>query len=441
MKLVHRITIGFIAALLVMLLFVMLFTNHIFVRTFQDYLVRQQDKRLSQIIEEINDLFLSNDEPFTEKALDGYVKNEAINIRILDPDNRLIAAYEGLGDLPKNRQVLRRYAVLSPKTGERVALIEITLDAGNLEFMRSVDLFRMRTLRSSLLLFLFAATVALPLTYFLSRRLTTPIEKISAAARKIREKDYLPDLPESNVTEIRELSRDIRYLAASLKAQEELRLEYAQDISHELRTPLTNLRLHLEAIEDGIISPDREAMDVLRRNTRILQDIVDRLKDTFQDASLLSEYTPEFLNASLFVQELLAGFEGAFQSKKIRLVPVIEENRNLYTDRRLLGHVLNNLIANALKAVSEGGMIRISLHNRDKEVTIQVEDDGIGIRKEDLPHIFERFYRADPSRSTDQESKGLGLSIAKNMVSRMGGTIKVSSRYGEGTKFTLTFPQ
>lgn len=233
----------------------------------------------------------------------------------------------------------------------------------------------------------------------------------------------------------------MQYLASSLRQQENARRSYAQDISHELRTPLTNMQLHVEAMKDGIIPSDEKNWEQIEANIAQLTLLVERLKNTFREASLVAAEEIRFIDCSALTERVVDSFEPRIAQKNGVFVRAIDPAISLQTDERLYSQILSNLLSNAIKAINPEGQIRVALNSDRKYVVLTVTDNGIGIPSKDLAHLFDRFYRVDSSRNRSAGGQGLGLAITRNIVQQLGGHIEVTSKVGKGTTFRVRLPE
>lgn len=323
-----------------------------------------------------------------------------------------------------------------------VAVGNVTIGYYGPYFYTDNDINYLNTLNKLLLL---AASIAgilsFILGYFMAKRLTDPILRVIKTADQISEGNFNVRVNEvSSTTEIIELTGAINTLAEDLGKLETLRKRLTADIAHELRTPIANLQSHLEAMIDGIWEPSSERLKSCQEETLRLSKIV-------SDLGTLARYDGEnvILNKECFdISELIrsttASFEKEYTNKNITLVTDIQE-RYIEADKDKLAQVMVNLISNALKYTPEGGNIKISTSGDYDEVKISIKDTGIGISKEDLSNIFERFYRADKSRSRASGGSGIGLAIVKSLVEAHGGTISVKSEQGLGSEFVVVLPR
>ncbi len=227
---------------------------------------------------------------------------------------------------------------------------------------------------------------------------------------------------------------------AAYRQTEETNRQLMTSLSHDVRTPLTTLIGYLDAVHKGIVAgKERDNyMETARRKAHDLKEYIDVLFDWFKLGS--DEFTMDIVSVEIvaLTRDILIDWIPIFEDKQIEYVIEIPERPfivNLDTDGFM--RILNNLIQNTLSH-SQADKIVLELSQQDKNIKLSLSDNGIGIEKEDLKHIFERLYKCDKGRS--QKGSGLGLSIAYQLVEKMGGKISVESTPGSGTSFTLLFP-
>ena len=308
-------------------------------------------------------------------------------------------------------------------------------------FYTEADVRFLNTLNT---LLLFAAFVALGLSVILgvilARQLTQPMTHVIETTRKIAGGKYADRISEkSNTKEIAELTTSINGLAETLGQQENLRKQLTSDVAHELRTPLAILQSHLEAMIDGTWPADQERLENCHGEVVRISKMVSDLEKLTQleQKNLVLDLTQFDLAALL--QRIVTNFQSDFKNKQVELVldasPV-----TIWADADKLSQVLINLIANALRYTPAGGQVTVRSKVHDQAVDVVVSDTGIGISAEDLPHLFERFYRADKSRTRQTGGSGIGLTIVKSIVEAHQGEVNVQSEPGQGSQFTVTIP-
>lgn len=287
---------------------------------------------------------------------------------------------------------------------------------------------------------LISLILAFILGNFMSKRISTPVSRVINTAEMIS-KGYYDDRSNeiSDIREISQLTGAINNLAESLEQQEKLRKRLTADVAHELRTPLATLQSHIEAMLDGIWEPDEKRL-------KSVHEEITRLSRLVGDMEKLTRYESEnrVLNKSEFdglelVKGIMSNFEKECRDKGIE-TEVSGEPVKIYADRDKLIQVVVNLVSNAVKFTGKDGIIRVSVGSEHNNVVLSVADTGIGISAQDQPHIFERFYRADASRSRLTGGAGIGLTIVRSIVEAHHGSISVESELGKGTRFTIVLP-
>ncbi len=291
-----------------------------------------------------------------------------------------------------------------------------------------------------------AALIAILLGVFLAlllaNRLLRPIQALTQAARRMSEGDLSQRVAIRGDDELALLGRTFNHMAASLQEAEERRKALTADIAHELRTPLSVQRAHLEALLDGIYPLTPQNLRPLVESNALLTRLVEDLRTlALADAGQLQlEYSPTDIAALL--ERLVERFTPAAGARSIQITLSSEGTcPPIPADPARLEQILGNLLSNALRHTPSGGQIRISLKPTPANLLIRIHDSGPGIPPEDLPYIFERFYRADKSRSRAEGGTGLGLTIARQLARAHGGDLRAENHPQGGALFTLTLPR
>lgn len=283
-----------------------------------------------------------------------------------------------------------------------------------------------------------AGALASIVTLALSRRILGPVEHLTRAARRMEAGDLGQRVTVRSSDEIGELAHAFNAMAGSLERNEALRRAHAADIAHELRTPLTNLRCQIEAIQDGLSPANDAAVRSLHDETLLLARLVDDLQDlALAEAGRLPLHR-ETTDVGAAIEAAVAAMGARAGERGVRMLADVAPGLEVNADPGRLGQVLRNLLANALTHTPEGGVIELSGRERDGKVEIAVSDTGPGIAPEHLPHVFDRFYRADPSRARSSGGAGLGLAIVRQLVEAHGGGVTVESVVGHGARFVVT---
>ena len=279
------------------------------------------------------------------------------------------------------------------------------------------------------------------LSYWLSRRIARPLLRMENATRQFAAGDFSARVPPLDIPEFDRLGHGFNRMADDLEGVEQRRRELVGDLSHELRTPLTIIRGYLEGMADGAVEATPEMYGRLAKETERLQRLVDDLQEL---SKLESGYLPIELRA-VDVVPLVQSVGDRFADQLIGQdtlslqVEVSENIPRVCGDPARIEQVLVNLLSNALRH-TPAGVVKMSVRSEKAFVWIAVTDTGVGISAEDLPHVFERFWRADRSRDRASGGSGIGLAICRRLVELQGGQIKATSQLNEGSTFSFSLP-
>lgn len=338
----------------------------------------------------------------------------------------------------KGRYEERKYSVLNNfrKVGT------VTIGYYGPFYFNDYDLAFINTLNRILLaVAFFASFFSLLAGAVTAKRISSPVARVIDAAQRIAAGNLQSsDYPKTDIKEINQLIHTVDNLSVTLQKQENLRKQLTADVAHELRTPLATLQSHLEAMIDGIwpCEPARlkSCHEELLRLNRLVKDL-----------GRLARYEGNnmMLHLSRFdLGELIAQMRLNFETEfLIKGVALNTETRSLEieADKDKISQVLINLIDNALKYTPSGGTVDITLSEADDSLTVAVSDTGCGIAANDLPYIFERFYRSEKSRNRATGGAGIGLTVTKAILERHHGAVDVRSQAGKGSVFTITLPK
>ena len=287
-----------------------------------------------------------------------------------------------------------------------------------------------------------AALTAFVATAYLSRRLQRSVTELSAAASAVAEGRYdiRVDPPQLG-DEFDDLAVAFNRMAQRLQAVESTRRQVFGDLAHEIRTPVSVLEAYLEAVEDGVKTLDPQTIAMLREQTG-------RLVRFAADAAALAQaeeahfaIAAGWVDAGELVRAVGAAVADRCTAKKVTLTTKAGDAGRLWADRQRLTQGLGNLLDNALRHTPAGGHVTLTAARTGTEVVFTVADDGEGVAAEHLPHIFERFYRADSARDRGRGGSGIGLAIARALTEAHGGHVNVASRGpGHGSTFTVAVP-
>lgn len=283
-------------------------------------------------------------------------------------------------------------------------------------------------------------TAAGGLSYLLSKRIMQPLVRMEQVTQKVAAGHLEERIPNSEIPELNRLALSLNRMAVDLQGVEQRRRELISDLTHELRTPLTIVEGYLEGLADGTIEPSTNIYQRLAQETTRLRRLVNDLQELSQaEAGYLPIHTVAF-----DVRPLLESLIQKFSDQVLEGGPILRldgpaELPAVLADPERVEQVLINLMGNALRYTSQGAITVYSWKAPDK-LWIAVEDTGQGIATDELPHVFDRFWRSDRSRDRHSGGTGIGLSISRRLVELQGGTIEVESQLGQGSTFRFSLP-
>lgn len=278
------------------------------------------------------------------------------------------------------------------------------------------------------------------ISIIISRSIAKPISKVSKMTKYIGEGNYKNKLNyKSNIMEIDDLINSINKLSNELNDQENLRKQLTGDIAHELRTPLTSIKGHLDAIIVGIWEPTNERLNSINEEVKRITNLVDELRKLAKFDSGKDNLNKEIVNLKNYIKSIAYNYEGKALEKNI-VVKYQLENIEALIDKEKFAQVIINILSNAIKYNNGNNEIYIKVFKKNNSINISIKDSGIGIPKSEYKNIFERFYRLDKSRGSNEKGAGVGLTIAKSIVNAHGGEIEVYSEINNGSEFIISLP-
>ncbi|MDX2244099.1 MAG: HAMP domain-containing sensor histidine kinase [Leptolyngbyaceae cyanobacterium bins.302] len=284
------------------------------------------------------------------------------------------------------------------------------------------------------------ASAAGGLSYLVAKRITQPLIQMEKVTQKITAGHLEERLPHNEIPELDRLATSINQMAANLEGVEQRRRELVGDLTHELRTPLTIVEGYLEGLSDGTIDPSVDIYQRLVRETGRLGRLVNDLQELSQAEAGYLPIRLETVNLSPLLGAIVAKFfDQLFEESPALKLECPDDLPLVLADPERVEQVLMNLLGNALR-YTEQGMITVKAWNEGRKVWIAVIDTGQGIAVEDLPHVFERFWRADRSRDRASGGTGIGLAISRRLIELQSGTIEVESELGQGSTFRFFLP-
>lgn len=302
------------------------------------------------------------------------------------------------------------------------------------EFLRGLN-------RAILLSAVAATTLALVIGAVLARTISQPVRKLKEATHRVAEGELGYQVTVRASDELGDLADSFNQMSADLAHSIDLRRQMTADIAHELRTPLSVILGYTEALSEGKLSGSDETFDVMHDEAQHLQRLIEDLRTlSLADAGELPLMRQTVPPDGLLERVAIAHAPRAREQGVSVEVEAPPDLPPMTIDPDRMAQVLSNLVGNALRYTPRGGSIRLLAENNGGTIKLKVVDTGPGIAEKDLPHIFQRFYRADSSRDAAEGQTGLGLAIARSIVEAHGGMIDVASTLGEGTTFTITLP-
>lgn len=326
------------------------------------------------------------------------------------------------------------------KDGQSIGYVSISyfgpffLNENEFMFLRSLNIIL-------IVVGFISLVVSVVVGHLMARRINRPILNTIEATKEISDGNYgVRIVDQCKIKEINLLTESINQLAVSLETLEKLRKQLTEDVAHELRTPITILQSYIEAMSEGVwdATPERleSCYDEVTRIGKLVGDL-EKLARVEGDNLKLEKRKIDLYD---IIDKTTSNFQGEVEAKSLQL-HIQGSHTTLYADADRIRQVVVNLLSNAIKYSREGGSIVIGLFETKDTAGFYVEDNGIGIAKEELPYIFERFYRADKSRNRATGGSGIGLTIVKAIVEAHGGHVSAESKLEEGSRFRVTLPK
>lgn len=458
LKLNKKLILSLVSLIIIVILSIALSINSVFNKKFEQYIIRNNENEISNIIDSIRSKYvngeweLSSIQQIGEDAI-----SNGIFVDLYDKDSNLVwgamtynknMCHMVMGSIENNMN----YMINKNKSNYTEKLFEIkNLDneiIGNIKigsygllyYMdNDVDFLKeINKVITSIGIVMVLITIFIAI--LISNNISKPVEVVSNMANLIGDGDYDNKIDyDSNIVEIDVLIKSINNLSAKLEEQENLRKRLTTDISHELRTPLTSIQTHLEAMIDGIWEPDTERLNSVNEEVIRLTNLVNQLQNLAKFDSKKSKLNLAKVNVKNLIMNVVYNNQGKALEKNINIECDLE-SIDSYLDKDKISQVIVNLLSNAIRYTNNGGKIFISSYKENNNLKIQFKDNGIGIPKENIKYIFERFYRVDESRSKNTGGIGVGLTIVKSIIDLHQGTIEVRSELNKGSEFIVILP-
>lgn len=454
-----KLSLSYIAVVLVSVLLISIMMNQLLDKHFRDYIIQNQELKNKAVVSQVSQQYKAggiwNTEAIENICINALEQGMIITVKDVSGNTIWDArahdnaqCEEILSDMADNMH--SRYPHWDgsyvensyPITSDSGDIGTVTIgyygpyyfNDSDLEFISTINRLLMGVGAFSLVLSFLVGSI-------MAKRLSSPISRVIDTAQMIS-KGYFNDriTEESSTIETAQLTETINNLAETLEHQETLRKRLTGDVAHELRTPLATLQSHMEAMIDGIWEADTERL-------KSCHEEIIRINRLVGDLEKLARYESENLilhktnfDISKLISQIIKNFENEFVAKGIELDFEAKEEM-IFADKDKISQVIVNLLSNAHKYTPSGGAVAIRIISTADKTEIHIKDTGNGISPEDLPMIFERFYRADKSRNRLTGGAGIGLTITKSIVEAHKGSIQVSSIASKGSEFIIKLPK
>jgi signal transduction histidine kinase len=271
------------------------------------------------------------------------------------------------------------------------------------------------------------ALLVIGATYFFSKYLTNSLNKMNKIVKEVANGNLEQEINIKSNDEVAELGNSFNQMVRKLRYLEKIRKESASDLAHELRTPLSNIKSYLEGVEDDVLEWNSQTYEEINEELERLIKLVNRLNELNEAEAKILNIEKQLFNLENLVNNIVKKYKLSAAKKNIDFKIKIDKCKKIYADKNAVKQIFNNLISNALKYSFEGESIKIEIKELAKYFEIIISNKGPKIDKEDLPYLFERFYRTDKSRSQKNGGLGIGLTITRNLVEAHSGSIEVES--------------
>lgn len=453
-----KLILSLVSLIILVVITIAVSINSVFEKKFEEYIIKNNKNEVSNLINSIQSEYMDERwnlysiEKIGENAI-----NKGIFIDLYDTDQTLIwgaTTYSQdrcnkiMGNIENNMNHTRsnwhgKYTEqtfsLKNSSDEVIGSVKIGT-YGTLYYMDNDVDFLKEINKIITIIGILMTLVTVFIAILISNNISKPIEVVSNMANLMGDGGFDSKIDyQSNIYEIDTLISSINNLSLKLEEQENLRKRLTTDISHELRTPLTNVQTHLEAMIDGVWDPSIERLNSVNEEVIRLTNLVNQLKNLAKFDSEKNKLNLTEVNIEKLIKNIVYNNQGCALEKNINIMMNLE-NINAYLDKDKISQVVVNLLSNAIRYTNNGGNIYINAYEEKENIKIHFKDDGVGIPKENLKYIFERFYRVDESRSKETGGIGVGLTIVKSIIDLHKGKIEVKSKKNKGSEFIITLP-
>jgi two-component system, OmpR family, sensor histidine kinase BaeS len=448
-----RILFYFLTVSMIGILVVSFFIQYGFEESFKSYLDLNRERKIDRVVGEIEKEY-KNSGHYSSVTVNGLLHEHAMTdqlyFQFYDNRNRLQmdssrirGMLNGFGlteqSVDGEEWHSNSYNVIVDKKiiGKLVAIYPQGYIDDEYTFLQTIQLYIYAAICLTIVL-------AIVFSLFFSKTLTSGLKKLSFATKELKQHNLNIRIPLTGLpTEVKQLAISFNNLAESLAKEEMLRKQFTHDLAHELRTPLATLRSQIEAYQDGIWEPTQSRLQQSHEELMRLVRLVNELEKLLAAENPQIRLEKEELEAGNILIAVGEMFQPLFHQKGVdlQMIEPLQEEWFMADKDRLI-QILTNILNNALKYTPEGKNVTISvLSDQDDYIGFMIEDQGLGMAEDDIPHVFERFYRGDKSRDRKTGGVGIGLSIVKALMDAHEGRIKVKSKLNKGTSVCLWFPR
>ena len=451
-SLVFKITVSFSLVLVGTLLSLGVYLQHVAKiesENIQNEYNQLKVERIQRLLDSITSTQPMNLRDVQRKLMD-YSKISGANIKLYDENNiEVFDTSKGLNVKNNNRNPI--FKVIPTSLGGMIVEVNqpnlVSIQAISASDTQEDQLIQTdppisnivnQVVKSIAIIGILSIMTSIAIIWIISRRTLNPITNIVNTSKYLSKGDFTKRIDQSVSGELSEIVTAFNYMASELQKLDEQRKIMIADIAHELRTPMTNLKGYIEGWSDGIIKPDNETLKILDYQVNTLSKIIDDLSTlSLAESGMLSLNISEFeLNNK--ISEIINNFKLRSQSQNININNNITPDITINYDPQRFTQIVTNILNNSILATDDGGIISFSTSTNNNNLLLKISDNGTGIPKDELPYIFDRFYRTDKSRNRQSGGSGLGLSIVKYLIESHNGTIKINSELSKGTEVLIS---
>lgn len=442
MPLALRLALVLSAAVLIVLVLTGAVVNRVVIRSFDDVVTAQQNEQVFAAADALADVLHQGGSLREARGvLTRLSHNLGAHVEVLGPNGQAISQ---IGPEPRSGTETRQVAADVTVSGTKMAEVQATVPVRNAEqpFLR---LFNGALLVSGLVSLIVIAGLAV----WVARRQTQPLRDVAAAASRLEGGDLSARATGGGDRESQELAGAFNTMATRLERTEMLRRRAATDMAHDLATPATVLEGQLQAMIDGVVPKSRANLETARASASALGSVIVQLGELASAEAAPLQARPERVEVAAVVAEASSALDGLYRDRGVKLeVEAVAPELAAWADSAHLGRALRNVMTNAAQHTPRGRAVRVAATSTGEgthRIQIRIIDQGPGIPTEDLPHIFERFYRSDPSRAAQSGAgrsagAGIGLTIARELLAPGGGAISVERTGPDGSTLLLDLP-